>query len=203
MRLWTSKRDPWPWHRPAGNCSQCRFKPLVNSYIQQEVQTKWNVSFRDRVLYLLKPTLGPHKKFQHLARAMEVVITRCRIGHTKAKKSHIFSWWPSTTSQHCGQNLTIEQMRLECAVLQQSRDEYYTADSLETLFETTLGACIVKFLRGAGFVCVIWIQNNSLFESVTNWHYSEPEFTSTAPWDFVIALRSISSYDRTLPVKDG
>ena len=64
-------------------------KPLVNSYIQQEVQIKWDVSIHGRDLYLLKPTLGPPKRFRHLTRAEEVVITRLRIGHTKATKSHI------------------------------------------------------------------------------------------------------------------
>ena len=56
-------------------------KPLVNSYIQQEVQTKWDVSIYGRDLYLVKRTLGPPKKFQHLTRAEEIVIARLRIGH--------------------------------------------------------------------------------------------------------------------------
>ena len=105
-------------------------KPLVNSYIKQEVQTKWDVFINGRDLYLVKPTLGPPEKFHHLLRAEEVVITRLRIGHTKATKSHILSRGPPTTCQHCGQTLTLEHMLLECTVLQQSRDEYYTADSL-------------------------------------------------------------------------
>ena len=50
-------------------------KPLVNSYIQQEVQIKWDVSIHGRDLYLLKPTLGPPQRFRHLTRAEEVVIT--------------------------------------------------------------------------------------------------------------------------------
>ena len=111
-------------------------KPLVNSYIQQEVQIKWDVSIHGRDLYFLKPTLGPPKRFRHLTRAEEVVITRLRIGHTKATKSHILSWGPPTACQHCGQTLTIEHILLECTVLQQSRDEHYTVDSLRTLFET-------------------------------------------------------------------
>ena len=41
-------------------------KPLVNYYIKQEVQTKWGVSIHSRDLYLVKPTLGPPKKFQEL-----------------------------------------------------------------------------------------------------------------------------------------
>ena len=50
-------------------------KPLVNSYIQQLVQTKWDVSVHDRYLYLVKPTLGQPKTFKRLTRAEEVVIT--------------------------------------------------------------------------------------------------------------------------------
>ena len=50
-------------------------KPQVNSYIQQLVQIKWDVAVHVRDLYFVKPTLGPPKKFQHLTRAEEVVIT--------------------------------------------------------------------------------------------------------------------------------
>ena len=50
-------------------------KPLVNSYIQQLVQTKWDVAVHGRDLYLVKPTLGQPKKFQHLTTAKELVIT--------------------------------------------------------------------------------------------------------------------------------
>ena len=50
-------------------------KPLVNSYIQQLVQIMWDVAVHGRDLYFVKPTLGLPKKFQHLTRAEEVVIT--------------------------------------------------------------------------------------------------------------------------------
>ena len=132
-------------------------KPLINSYIQQLVQIKWDVSIHGRDHYLLKPTLGPPKKFQHLTRAEDVVITRLRIGHTKATKSHILSRGPPTTCHHCGQSLTIDHMLLECATLQEIRDEHYTADSLKTLFEKIPETCIVEFLREAGFFYLIWI----------------------------------------------
>ena len=131
-------------------------KPLVNSYIQKLVQTKWDVAVHGRDLYLVKPTLGPPKKFQHLTRAEEVVITRLRTGHTKATKSHILSRGPPTGCHHCGQTLTIDHMLLECALLQECRDEYYTVDSLNALFETIPETCIVEFLREAGFFYLIW-----------------------------------------------
>ena len=119
-------------------------------------QNKWYVSIHGRDLYILKPALGPPRKFKHLTRAEAVVIIRLRIGHTKATKSHILSRGPPTACQHCGQTLTIEHMLLECTVLQQLRDKYYTAESLRTLFETIPEACIVEFPREAGFVYLIW-----------------------------------------------
>ena len=88
----------------------------VNSYIQQLVQIKWDVAVHGRDLYRLKPTLGPPRKFQQLTRAKEVVITRLRIGHTKATKSHILCRGTLTICHHCGQTLTIDHMLMECAV---------------------------------------------------------------------------------------
>ena len=125
-------------------------KPQVNSYIQKLVQTKWDVAVHGRDIYLVKPTLGPPKKFQHLTRAEEVVIIRLRIGHTKATKSHILFRGPPTACHHCGQTLTIEHMLLECAVLQECC-EYYTVDSFNALFKTIPETCIVEFLQEAGF----------------------------------------------------
>ena len=122
-------------------------KPLVNSYIQKLVQTKWDVAVHGRDLYLVKPTL---------TRAEEVVITRLRIGHTKATKSHILSRGPPTVCHNCGQTLTIGHMLLECAVLQEWHGEYYTVDSLTTIFETIPETYIVKFLWEAGFFYLIW-----------------------------------------------
>ena len=83
------------------NVHHADLKPLVNSYIQQLVQIKWDVAVHGRDLYLLKPKLGPPTKFQHLTRAEEVVIARLRIGRTKATKSHILSHGPPTTCHHC------------------------------------------------------------------------------------------------------
>ena len=67
--------------------------------------------------------------------------------------------------------LTIDQMPLECAVLQESPKEYYFADSLNTLFEIIPETCIVEFLREAG---VFWYERSDilydiLVEPPPNW----------------------------------
>ena len=76
--------------------------------------------------------------------------------HTKATKSHILSRGPPTGCHHYGQTLTIDHILLECALLQEGRDEYYTVDSLNALFKTIPETCIVEFLREAGFFYLIW-----------------------------------------------
>ena len=144
---------------PLASVHYTDMKPLINSYIQKLVQTKWDVAVHGRDLYLVKPTLGPPKKFQHLTRAEEVVITWLRIGHAKATKSHSLSRGPPTGCYHCGQTLTIDHMLLECALLQECRDEYYAVDSLNALFETIPETCIAEFLREAGFFYLIWFCN--------------------------------------------
>ena len=70
--------------------------------------------------------------------------------------SHILSRGPPTGCHHCGQTLTMDHMLLECALLQECRDEYCTVDSLNALFETIPETCIVEFLREAGFFYLIW-----------------------------------------------
>ena len=97
-------------------------KPLVNSYIQQLVQTKWGVAVHGRDVYLVKPTLGQPREFQRLTRAEVIAISRLRIGHNKATKSHILSRGPPTVCHHCGQALSIDHMLLECAVVHECRD---------------------------------------------------------------------------------
>ena len=131
---------------PLASVHYTDMKPLVNSYIQKLVQIKLDVAVHGR-------DLGPPKKFQHLTRAEEVVITQLRNGHTKATKSHILSRGLPTGCHHCCETLT---MLLECALLQECRDEYYTVDSLNALFKTIPETCMVEFLREAGFFYLIW-----------------------------------------------
>ena len=82
-------------------------KPLVNSYIQQQLIQSGMKLYMAENSYLVKPTLGPPTKFKHLTRAEGVVITRLRVGHTKATKSHMLSRGLPNVCHHCGQTLTI------------------------------------------------------------------------------------------------
>ena len=107
---------------PLASVQYADLNPLVNSCTQQLVQIKWEVAAHDRDPYLLKPTLGTPKKFQHLIWEAELAIARLRMGHTEATKAHILFRGRTTTCHHCDQMLTIDHMLLDYAVIQGSRD---------------------------------------------------------------------------------
>ena len=52
--------------------------------------------------------------------------------------------------------MSIEYMLLECALLRNTREEYYTFDSQNALVETISETCIVELLHEAGFFYLIW-----------------------------------------------
>ena len=65
-------------------------------------------------------------------------------------------------------------MLLEFAVLQEKCDKYYSADSLNALFETIPETCIVDFLWEMGFFYLTWTEQPDILygptlESSLNW----------------------------------
>ena len=131
-----------------------RWSQFRRRYIQMHFP-EWKCIDFNKIVTEVYPHWS-NQQHSSITRAEEVVITRLRIGHTKATKSHILSRGPPTGCHHCGQTLTIDHMLLECALLQECRDEYYRADSLNALFEAVPETCIVEFLREAGFFYLIW-----------------------------------------------
>ena len=120
---------------------------MRESYLCRTANVSWKTCVLVKQMQsnsILKPTLGPPKKFQNP-------------NHSRGGcnyKSHTLSWWPPKTCHHCRKTLNIDHMLLECAVLQQSSDEYYTANSLKTIFGTIPEIIIVESLPKAGFFCL-------------------------------------------------
>ena len=130
---------------------------------------------------------------------------------TKATKSRILSRGPPTGCHHCGETLTIDHMLLECALLQECRDEYYTVASLNALFETIPETCIVEFLREAGFFYLIWcnLLTSTSPQTFTIWsdlsNYLENESNSWDTFTYVGRLicpeGRVSSLNKSNPIQ--
>ena len=99
---------------PLASVHYADMKPLVNSYIQKMVQTKWGVAVHGRNLYLVKPTLGPPKKFLYLTRDEEVVITWLPEDR-QLVVTIVVKHWPLTIcywSVHCYRNAVMNTTQL-------------------------------------------------------------------------------------------
>ena len=180
----TSKRDPEPRYRPTGKCPLYRYETtgqLLHSEVgsnQVGCSCTWHRSLS------CETNTGAIEEVPAPNQGWRGCNHRLGIGHTKDTKSHNLSRGPPTGCHHCGQTLTIDHMLLECALLQECRDEYYTVDSLNALFETIPETCIVKFLREAGFFYLIWcnLLTSTSPQTFTIWwdlsNYSENESNS-------------------------
>ena len=142
-------------------------KPLVNSYIQQEFQIKWDVSIQRSVSPEINTRTTP--RFWHLTRA-EVVITRLLIGHTKATKSHILSQGPSTACQHCGQTDHWTHIPGMYRVSTKSWWVLNNCPIEDPLWDDP---------RGLHNSLTVYSKQLFFFKSVTNWRHSQVEFIPT------------------------
>ena len=106
------------------------------------------VSFSQRNLYCLGNSAGPLYSACAHTWVLNLLASVVPCWICTLIKSHILSLGPPTGCHHCGQTLTIDHVLLECALLQECRDEYHAIDSLNALFETIPEACIVEFLAG-------------------------------------------------------
>ena len=152
----TCKRDPRSRYRPTGKCPPYRYEATSQLLHSEMGSNQVGYSCTWQRSLSREADIRATEEIPDLTRAEEVVITQHWFGHTKATKSHILSRWPLTVCHHCGQAMTIDHMLLECAVLQECRDGYYTVDSFNPLFETIPETCIVEFLWEAGFLYLIW-----------------------------------------------
>ena len=152
----TSKRDPRPRYRPTAKCPLYRYETtgqLLHSEVgsnqvgcsctwQKSISCETNTGATEEVPAPYQSSRGcnhPTSNWPYQGHQIPYLVRG-----------------PRTGCQHCGQSLTIYHMLLECAVLQECRDKYYTADSLNTLFETIPETCIVEFLWEVGFFYLIW-----------------------------------------------
>ena len=174
----TTDRDKY-----SGKSVVCWFE--ANSHLQYSAGgpiDTGSVFVHGRNIFFLKLTVSTPNKFQPLNRAEEFVITCLRISHTNAIKSHILSIASPTTMPHCEKSLAIDHMLLECALLQESREEYYISKSLKTVFEKIPTTRDRDFPKMLDFP--VWYERsntigNSSVEPAHNWCNSELNLVPT------------------------
>lgn len=83
----------------------------INKRLHDKFQRMWN-DHRATFLQKIKPTVG--KWIDHQDRQEQRALTRCRIGHTRLTKKHLFDRNQSATCEVCQMELTVEHIIVTC-----------------------------------------------------------------------------------------
>jgi ribonuclease HI len=125
------------------------FKPQINNYIVSKWQELWDMTPYNK-LHLIRPNLGERHSVHRSVRREEVVLARCRIGHSFITHSYLLRKQDKPECVFCVEPLTIEHLLLNCADLIQTRQNYFQCNSMRELFQTVSNDVILSFLKETG-----------------------------------------------------
>ena len=134
---------------PITNCSIpfTDFKPLILKYISTLRQSDWHKQTHNK-LHEIKPLVGPNRFALGESRRDQVVLTRCRLGHTRVTHQHLFDKEePAPTCIPCDCPYGIKHVLIDCIDVADIRQRYYTISSIDDLFNNVAGNIIVKCLE--------------------------------------------------------
>ena len=109
-------------------------------------QEHWNNAAFNK-LEPVKPLLGSIDLTNIHSRRNESVLHRARIGHTYLTHSCLLKHDPASECIPCQCLLTVEHILVHCIDFADIRQKYYTAASMNELFNSVSSVNILSFLR--------------------------------------------------------
>jgi ribonuclease HI len=125
------------------------FRPSVHRCISSKWQSTWNNASFNK-LRDIKPALGEWNQGNRSNRREEVVLSRCRIGHTRFTHSYLLNGEDQPECIPCQTPLTIKHILIDCVDFIPQRNSFYSIESLKELFEKISVEKILSFLKQIG-----------------------------------------------------
>jgi len=123
------------------------YKHVINKFIMNKWQERWDALQLSNKLCLIKPKLGEwHPGFRQ-NRKEEVVLSRIRIGHAYFSHSFLLRGEDRPECIGCQAPYSVRHILLECADFIQARERLYTVQSLKDLFDSVSVQNIILFLK--------------------------------------------------------
>jgi len=122
------------------------FKPLINTFINSKWQISWNTVVNNK-LHAIKPVLGDSRLSYRSVRKEEVVLARCRIGHTHVTHSYLLKQEEQPECVFCVEPFTVKHFLIDCIDLALVRQKYFNVDSMFQLFNSVHYENILLFLK--------------------------------------------------------
>ena len=114
-----------------------------------ECQTKWQQCFNNK-LFTIKPHFNDKYHF-YCKRKDQVILTRCRIGHSKFSHIHLLSNERAPQCINCNEPLTIRHILLNCTNFDRIRSNHFNVDNLQKLFLDIKQTTILEYLKEIDF----------------------------------------------------
>ena len=121
------------------------FKPQIRIHTNNKCQQLWDSCINNKLHEI-------NDKFQNkntmpVNRKEQVVLTRCRIGHSRLTHSFLLNNEDQPWCIPCHQVYTIKHILIDCIDLHPFRTRYYNVQNIKELFNNVESKTILEFLK--------------------------------------------------------
>jgi RNase H len=95
-----------------------------NRKIWQKFQSLWDEEKPENLLKKIKPQITNKKTLNSLNRRDQMIITRLRIGHTRATHKYLFKTDKIKEKCNCNNDLTVDHILNNCKIFEKSRKKF-------------------------------------------------------------------------------
>ena len=133
---------------PVSNCSipYTDIKPFIVKYILKRWQDSWDQQIHNK-LHEMHSLVGKTPCSYGQNRKEQVVLTRCRIGHSRFTHSYLLNNEERPEYIPCNANFSLKHVLIDCVDVADVRQTFYNANSFPNLFTNVAGDTILQFLK--------------------------------------------------------
>jgi hypothetical protein len=133
---------------PVSNCSipYTDFKPFIMKYILKCWQDSWDQQIHNK-LHEIHSLVGKTPCSYSQNRKEQVVLTRCRIGHSRLTHSYLLNNEERPECIPCNSNYLLKHVLIDCVDVADVRQTFYNVNSLSNLFTNVAGDTILQILK--------------------------------------------------------
>ena len=133
---------------PISNCSiaYTDFKTFIVKYISKRWKDSWDQQIHNK-LQEMYSLVGKTPCSYGQNRKEQLVLTRCRIDHSRLTHSHSLNNEERPECIPCNSNFSLKHVLIDCVDVADVRQTFYNANSLSNLFINVAGDTILQFLK--------------------------------------------------------
>ena len=134
--------------QPISHCSipHTDFKPFIVKYILKHWQDSWDQQIHNK-LHEIHSLVGKTPCRYGQNRKEQVVLTRCRIGHSRLFHNYLLNNEERPECIPCNSNFSLKHVLKDCVDVADVRQSFYNVNSLYDLFTNIADDTIVKYLK--------------------------------------------------------